>query len=365
MACSQAERQPLLSHDERRALPTPYRSIDNGTLDDSDQPLITRRDHAAAVSSHNLARSSRHASTLTVRVYAVCPDIHCPSCISHLSSLVASLDIHPACRIAISNADTSLIHRTVTIDLEVAPSDSEDGAHAPQGSHGPARAAAKRLRRVLEELARILAQDGFSVDHMRSKVIADSGADYAYKQGLNQMLDASDLYRHSETSAAASSLPDTVNASIKGSSMLGALPASLGNTLRSAWSRTAADDTESARIHHERWRRHVQVCRACRDGDADHASPLEDATSLSQQQNDDEPKDADDSHRRVVAVLSITGMTCASCAQSITNAVRAQASHQVDSIKVDVLSASATVTAHPSALPSIIEAIDDAVSKRI
>lgn len=360
MAWDQAERQALLSHDERRALPTPYRSIDNGTFDDSDQPLVTRRGHPAALPSHTSTRSSRNASALTVRVYAVCPDIHCPSCISHLSSLVASLDIHPICRIAISSADTSLIHRTVTVDLEVAPSDSDNGAHAPQGSHGPARAAAKRLRRILEELARILAQDGFSVDHMRSKVVAGPEADYAYKQGLNQMLDASDLYRRSETTAAASSLPDFANTKKQGSSMLGALPASLGNTLRSAWSRTATGDTESARIHHERWRRHVQVCRACRDGDADHVSLLEDAASLPQQQNDDELKDAGESHRRVVAVLSIAGMTCSSCAQSITTAVQSEASHQVDTIKVDVLSASATVTAHPAALPSIIEAIDDA-----
>ncbi len=67
-----------------------------------------------------------------------------------------------------------------------------------------------------------------------------------------------------------------------------------------------------------------------------------------------------DPDSRVLATLSISGMTCASCAQSITKAVQAEPSIPINSLDINVLNASATVTTHPAALPKVIEAIDDA-----
>ncbi|KAJ1032534.1 hypothetical protein NDA16_000557 [Ustilago loliicola] len=53
-------------------------------------------------------------------------------------------------------------------------------------------------------------------------------------------------------------------------------------------------------------------------------------------------------------------MTCSSCAQSITKAVQSETSIPIDSIDVNVLSASATLIMHPSAVSKIAETIDDA-----
>lgn len=61
-----------------------------------------------------------------------------------------------------------------------------------------------------------------------------------------------------------------------------------------------------------------------------------------------------------MATFSISGMTCASCAQSITRAVQSDTSIPVDSIDVNVMAASATVITHPSAVSKVAETIDDA-----
>uniref|UniRef100_V5EMK6 HMA domain-containing protein n=2 Tax=Kalmanozyma brasiliensis (strain GHG001) TaxID=1365824 RepID=V5EMK6_KALBG len=52
-------------------------------------------------------------------------------------------------------------------------------------------------------------------------------------------------------------------------------------------------------------------------------------------------------------------MTCASCAQSITQALKAETSISIDSVQVNVMSASATVTTQPSAIDKVIETIED------
>ena len=87
----------------------------------------------------------------------------------------------------------------------------------------------------------------------------------------------------------------------------------------------------------------------------------DDANSRSRQPSDGAAQSkGNDADRRVLVTLSIAGMTCASCAQSITKAVQAETSLSIDSIDVNVMAASATVVTHPSSVDKVAEVIDDA-----
>ncbi|SPO24852.1 related to CCC2 - copper resistance-associated P-type ATPase [Ustilago trichophora] len=338
------ERVPLLQSPST-ALTPHYNAID-GTDDDHQRPLITR-------GTGQSSRIGQSSSDLVVRVQAICPNIHCPSCISHLSSLVSTLSIDDSSHTRIANVDTSLIDRSVNFDLII----------SNVGATSQPRAVSKLLVRILSEVATILAEDGFPVDHLRSKLASATPSHRRYKDALNLVLDAPDLCRKRPSSPAAHSLPEdgrvgTNFEAAKSHSILGTFPASFGSTLRSAWSRSNAADQSFARLQEERWRKHVQICEACRAGISEGIQGH--ASLLSQSDSRANLGATDDADRRVLATLSIAGMTCASCAQSITKAVQAETLIPIDSIEVNVMSASATVITHPSAVDKVAETIDDA-----
>ncbi|SPO22676.1 related to CCC2 - copper resistance-associated P-type ATPase [Ustilago trichophora] len=342
------ERVPLLQNGYAATMPR-YNAVD-GTDDDYQRPLVSK----GSGQSSSRRRIGQSSSDLIVRIQAICPNIHCPSCISHLSNLVSTLNIDESSHTRIANVDTSLIDRSVNFDLVI----------SNVGAISQPRALSKLLVCILSEIATILAEDGFPVDHLRSKLASATPSHRRHKD-LNFVLDAPDLYRKQPSSPTAHSLPDDarVGANSDGAkphSILGTFPASLGSTLRSAWSRSKAADQEFVRLQQERWRKHVQVCEACRAGVShEHASLLSQSNGIDPSSGVKQCA-ADDADERVLATFSVAGMTCASCAQSITKAVQAETSILVHSIQVNVMSASATVITHPSAVDKVAETIDNA-----
>ncbi|CBQ70420.1 related to CCC2-copper resistance-associated P-type ATPase [Sporisorium reilianum SRZ2] len=335
------ERVPLLQDASAASAPR-YSATDNIGDDDDDayRPLVSRAHERSSLDRSNVPSRNGHSSSdLVVRIQAVCPNIHCPSCISHLSSLVSGLAIHhPHTRIG--TVDTSLIDRSVNFDLVLSASQLQSIASTSIGGSNPARSASRLVKRIVKEVALILAQDGFPVDHARTKLVSATPSHRRYKDALTFVLDAPDLYEKESGTPSPSSLPNhaptaTSHEASKSTSILGHFPSSLGSSLRNVLSRSNTATRESARLQQERWRRHLEICQACRD---------------------DVARNGD----KVVATLSIGGMTCASCAQSITTALQADASIPIDSIQVNVMSASATVTTHPSVVEKVVEAIEDA-----
>ncbi|CDR99338.1 related to CCC2-copper resistance-associated P-type ATPase [Sporisorium scitamineum] len=346
------ERIPLL-HDASAASAPRYSATDNA--DDNDHgPLVSRANGRSPFGLHN----GQTSSDLFVRIQAVCPNIHCPSCISHLSSLVSGLAVHdPQTRIG--NVDTSLIDRSVHFDLILSASQLQSTTtSASIGGPNPARAASRLVKRVVKEIASILAQDGFPVDHSRSKLVSAAPSHRRFKDALTFVLDAPDLYGKESDTQSASSLP-SYEASKPGF-ILGNFPSSLGSSLRNVLSRSNTATQESARLQQERWHRHLEICQACRDDVARDGEGHPDTPKHQGQASNQRGTATDDIASRVVAILSIGGMTCASCAQSITTALKADPSIPIDSIQVNVVSASATVTTHPSAVEKVVEAIKDA-----
>ena len=226
------ERQPLLGDQSATAQPR-YDATSNGTNDKKTLPLLTRGTRP----SSSFRQPDRNSSDLTVRVQAVCPNIHCPSCISHLSTLVSSLRLDPSTHARIENVDTSLIDRSIHFDLVLSSHFALSESSTSAGGTSSARAATRLLTRIVKELASILAEDGFPVDHLRSKLVSVKSADRAYRDALNLVLDASDLYESELPSASAHSLPKDGRTNLRASKsrpVLGTFPASLGSTLRSA-----------------------------------------------------------------------------------------------------------------------------------
>ncbi|KAJ1034207.1 hypothetical protein NDA18_001072 [Ustilago nuda] len=358
------ERTPLLNG-HSAASAARYDSLADSSAADNPNRLITKGTGWPSTQT----RVGQSSSELIVRVQAVCPNIHCPSCISHLSELVSTLVLVPSCHARIANVNTSFIDRSVNLDLLTSP---VAASSTSIGGQKPKRAASKLLTRLLKELASLLAEDGFPVDHLRSKLVSSTQAARSYKDAFNLVMDNADLYDTDSTTELAHSLPSDIRPStsdgaFKSSSVLGTFPSSLGSTLRSAWSRSTRSQHNSARVSQDRWRKHLEICEACRDGVAGdvhrHAPPFQgNSAGLRQYRTSDDTKHdpSDDANRRVLETLSVAGMTCSSCAQSITKAVQSDTSIIIDSIGVNVMSASATVITHPSAVSKVAETIDDA-----
>ena len=264
----------------------------------------------------------------------------------------------------IGNVDTSLIDRSVHFDLVV----SEAVAQSNIGGSNPARAASKLVKRIVKEVAAILAQDGFPVDHCRIKLLSAVPSHPRFKDALTFVLDAPDIDQKQSGTRTPPSLPNHAPPAFshdapKPSSVLGNYSSSFGSTLFSALSRSSKAAQESERLQQERWHRHLDICQACRD---DVARKGDKQFSSSAGSVVDAPPSrqsgplVSDGTSRVVAVFSIGGMTCASCAQSITAALQSDDSIPIDSIQVNVMSASAAVTTHPSSVDRVAEAIEDA-----
>lgn len=336
-----------------------YDAVGNVASENGQHRLVTRGPRRTS-STETRSLSRQGFSDLTVRVQAVCPNIHCPSCISYLSSLVSSLRVDPSANAHIVNVDTSLIDRTVHFDLLISSTGAQAGPSSFSRSTGSARAVSALLTRMLKEIASILAQDGFPVDHLRSKLVTPSTTNHAFRDALSSVLDASDLYEEEACDSSPRSLPKDARHSTsfeRSNSVLGGFSALFGSTLRSAWSRAVTSDHALARGREERWRKHLQVCEACQEEDT---ISRESSSSASSGLQNGTHRGTDDAAQRVVATLSISGMTCASCAQSITKAVQAESSLVVDAFDINVMSASASVTTHPSTIQKIVETIDDA-----
>lgn len=367
------ERLPLLHHASAASAPR-YTATDN-VLENHERRLVTKTSKRSSSSYSDPSLANGQATwNLIVRIQAVCPNIHCPSCISHLISLVSDLAIDHSCRTRIAHVSTSLIDRRLSFDLTISASHMQPNTTTTIGSINPARPTSKLVTRLVKEIASILAQDGFPVDHCRVKLVSPNPSDRRYKDALTFILDQPDLYELQDTSPRPHSLPNDARRATsyqisKSGSVLADLSASLGSTLRAVLSGSNTVTQDSLRLQQERWQRHLEICHACRDGITDTTDRRVSSSAQSHlpgpelHHSDNEFKcNVSDRHsaERVVATLSIGGMTCASCAQSITTVLQTDDSIPIDSLQVNVMSASATVTTHPSAVDKVLKSIKDA-----
>ncbi|EPQ31688.1 uncharacterized protein PFL1_01021 [Pseudozyma flocculosa PF-1] len=327
--------------------------------------------------------SNDDASMVRVRVRAVCPDIHCPSCISHLSSILADHAWTPASRAQVEHTAVTLIDRTVEIDLALAGIHSPSSAMSPDAMGKRAIELRRRLLDMLESLAASLAQEGYPIDSVEMSVIDPT----ARKGGGGEewttiALDAADIQGSAVT---LKGCPDNLNRKSSEPSGSATAVSSLTSSLASLLSLWAgrgdgqADDAQ----RQQRWARHLEACASCQESSGSlHQASSPVALPCADQAAIEVAKSARDGNAHktikeseagaasagsIQARLAVGGMTCTSCVRSINNAVEGLKTSPkfpgelADfTFDVNLLQNSATFTGSQAALDIICEAVEDA-----
>ncbi|KAN0061550.1 hypothetical protein ACQY0O_006397 [Thecaphora frezii] len=334
-------------------------------------PLLSssaaRHSHASYTQPPTLA--------LRVRIRAVCPDIHCPSCISHLSSLVTASALPASSRTTLEHVAVSLIGRSVELDLSLLEPQPSASIAIPVPQHRQVNAHRARLVDILAHLACLLSSEGYPVDSVHVETLPTGGRPRSAGVKVDMTLDADDLYPHArpELQQASSTLPSHSRTPFcpnsyeqpQSRSLVSTISSSLANALvpRSARREQRAKQQEEQ----QRWIKHIEACASCRQVHAGPSSEVQTTTmTIAAATAAAVAASTADTKRRVRAQLTIGGMTCASCVRSVHAAVDALAATPdfpadlIDDFQVNLMSNSATFQGCESALHEVRAAIEDA-----
>ncbi|PWN53197.1 heavy metal translocatin [Violaceomyces palustris] len=401
-------RLPESSFDQDRPHRTSFTS--NGPT--ASTPLMIHQRSKPKVPSYTQAKST------SVRVTAVCPSIHCPSCVSFLNQLFSHIKFDNSPDVEISDVNVSLIDHSLSLTA------SFPEVRNPIITHPISQQRKQKgsVRSILNEVTKLLRREGYSVDFIQSKLISSPNqlsrslqATTKKPTHLDLTLDGDELTPQgpSQPNVGAFSLPSTRQQSFSKSfnagtsyqttpqqqpSFFSSLSTSIHHTVN-PWS--ARREREAQQEEKRRWEKHLEVCQSCRgqieQGLPQHLDSVailprvghaaldrQDRVGEGEEQVDyirDHPdlltstnasqKDLkqakDEEHGPWTAQLAVGGMTCASCVNGIKSGVAflenptPPSSGRLESIDVSLLSNSAkVVVTSKDVIPKVIEAIEDA-----
>ena len=296
---------------------TPSSSSKNlAAMRDTDEstPLLT----GTSQHQYTLASTSTGSPLARLRVNAICPNIHCPSCISHLSQLLTQLVIP---NVAIHNVSVSLIDRSVQLEAHLLAAPHVGSMPLQASSASQHRFQRRHAVESLKLIANVLSDDGFPVDSIQARSLESEPGPSSMSRSLSHphllstslpshqpstgirrldiVIDRDELYQPFPSRPA---LPTTQSHPVdmplpttrhRTGTFMSNLSHSLSHALLPLASRR---DRESQQREKERWLKHIQVCQACRD-------------QIPRDSGPEHPESAKDSNAAVSVQVAISGMS--------------------------------------------------------
>ena len=251
-----------------------------------------------------------HVGSSSLRVLLHVSGIHCPSCVEHISRLLRSLRV--ADDDCLDDVSVSFLDHTILFHLPL---------HSDGTDH--------QTRQSLQEVVAALTQEGYTPNAIECKAVNMSHDGQASAFTLHD-IGQDDGVGEGEQYGVGKEGPSEAQ-----------------GRLSWLWRQIFHPQQHARqREREQRWERHLQVCRSCREG-------LGDTASVDGQQQSENSRE-----HEWVADLAVSGMTCASCVSNVQRVV--EAVEGVESIKVSLMGASARlVVSAEEAINAATEAIND------
>ncbi|UZJ55831.1 hypothetical protein CBS101457_005151 [Exobasidium rhododendri] len=302
---------------------------------------MTTHSKFVPLESYRRSHPERNDEMSYLRVMLQVAGIHCPSCVSHVTKLLQSMDLP----MNLDSISVSFLDHTVLF-------------HLPCHQQSPVNGLEREQEDTLKKIVSVLIQQGFPPNAIGCKRINSqvaNGVDAHTRTVVPFELEAGEGEK-GESSATAGT--------IRGDGEKWSLWSRLSHPFEYAKARAARQE----RLR--KWECHLEVCLSCREASISSVQSsksitfedvVDDDVNLDSQQGLDPPADT---HWR--ATYSVGGMTCASCVSNVEKAVKSSVEGLL-SFSVALMQGSATASFSAATLSeaqktgeSIGECIEDA-----